>query len=88
MDEKTKFVVEAILFGKEKAKVRRRIRRRVSYKDWKGLLQDLPRELRKKKGMDIWNFMNRKRAFGTATKAYYSLESLLLCVEDLNGEEK
>jgi len=32
MDEKTKFVVEAILLGKEKAKVRRRIRRRVSYK--------------------------------------------------------
>jgi len=92
MDEKTRYALETILYGKKEAKKRRRIRKRFSYAYWKDFLtKDLKGLSLKRKeriARKVFAFMDARRAFSYATNAYYSGESLELCLEDLRNENE
>jgi len=92
MDEKTRYALETILYGKLEAKKRRRIRKRASYAYWKDFLTNdlrgLSLERKERIARKVFAFMDARRAFGYATNAMYFEESLELCLEDLRNESE
>jgi len=75
---------EVILLGKEEARKRRKIRGRVSYRDWVKIHQDL--KICKTMPMlmhIVYGILDQRRAYGYRTRSRYAHESLELFLEDL-----
>jgi len=92
MDEKTRYALETVLYGKKEAKRRRRIRKRFSYSYWKEFLtkdlKDLPFQRKAIVAWNVFNFIDSHKGFGYATNAHFSAESLALALEDLRNESE
>ena len=74
---------------------RKQIRKRISYKFWKPIVQQVSSNIklseRNNVVQKIWREMDHRHCFHTMTQSVYDLESLALCTEDYDngcwGEE-
>ena len=68
---------------------KKQIRKRVSYRFWKNIVDEISPSLRtserNKVIQKIWQEMNDRRCFSTMTQSVYDLESLALCTEDYDN---
>ena len=68
---------------------KKQIRKRVSYKFWKPIVQQISLNVRaserNKVVQKIWREMYDRHCFHTLTQSIYDLESLALCTEDYDN---
>jgi predicted PP-loop superfamily ATPase len=75
--------------GIELRHTKKQIRKRISYKFWKPIVQQVSSNIETHKRNNviqkIWREMDDRHCFQTLTQSVYDLESLALCTEDYDN---